>query len=395
LGIDCSDFIGALYKPRGSKIEIVVSFNKVCTVLNRRKDTTIERLNDLCISQVEFIASLYIGSDTKLGVPEKRNFENFIWTKNDAKEKLILSFNDLSRISWFYEPYHQGKTFISYPGYEQTEDAYINSFIKRIQDDLVVIDDDQKSYININYSHPEFFEKIDDNYCMMRNTNNVQIFIDNIPEKKHVFFNTSILKFKTRTEDYFLNLSEKFRLIVGTFNRAYNKIVFSDIKHNLSLFNVVIPTEIWNDQGGKNDSGCDNRSYASKTQDYFINDCFLGGINEVNDIFNIDYTINIGGNTFWKSNNNELTKIANNNLQMSEVNNNVINNLSFREKYAYLESCGLKHIPKQDIRSVSLSTKIHHECSFMSDYFPNWVTLIIVENKIISYNRNSNSIELS
>ncbi|BCT22642.1 trimeric virion coat protein [Carp edema virus] len=199
---------------------------------------------------------------------------------NTPDEITVGSISTISSLHWSVANNLSGKIFSAYPGFDQSEHAYITAFLNRIVNDLLVVTKDKESISKLGYSNKSQFEEVVKNKVKL-SSKTVNIYIENIdPDEFKVFYHTNILSHKSRKNEISYNISEKFNFIHGLYNPVKNNITIINIDHNITIADISIPIEMWTLNTNTDDG--DNRKESSKQDDVIINDPFLRGIDLIN-----------------------------------------------------------------------------------------------------------------
>ncbi|BAO49553.1 rifampicin resistance protein [Alphaentomopoxvirus acuprea] len=222
----------------------------------------------------------FLGYNTCSDEFRNRYIEELVTSTHQSNKKNYYTpeFSSITNILWYTKSdIFNNKQFISYPNYPETEESFIDSYVNRILEDLIIVDCNLDFIKKRQFSETCKFLKLKSYDEISFDVNNVCIInITNIPEGYDVYYHTNILSFNRRNSTNEYNISKKFKYILGEYLLDEDRIIFRDIKHNITIHDVSIPIEIWNAE--ENTSTKDLRSKKSKQKDIIINDPYIFGL---------------------------------------------------------------------------------------------------------------------
>jgi hypothetical protein len=279
-----------------TKLQIKIKFRNFSDVLlydSKYRKNSLLNLSDIDLQPyVKFT-----GYNTCNSACKSRYVEELIVSTHQSNKKNYYTpeFLSITNLLWYSKSdIFNGKHFISYPDFPETEDRFIESFVNRILEDLIVISD-KDDYMK-KFDKKSEFRKIDsfDKIEFDVNTN-CTINILNVPENYSVYYHMNILSFSRRNNPNSYNISKKFKYILGSYILNENKIIIHDVKHSITISDVSIPIEIWT--ANENTSTGDLRSIKSKSKDIYVNDPFIFGLDFLSkELGMISRTITSGAN---------------------------------------------------------------------------------------------------
>ncbi|AWU47133.1 Trimeric virion coat protein [Sea otter poxvirus] len=266
-------------KLHNSKITVMITFNSIADVVVYDSIFDIDTFvkNFVYVTELTFVGYMVRNIQTKTSFIEitRKNIGQINQTTS-----VITDVHASTALRIYVKPCY-GNTdnrFISYPGFLQSERDYINSFVERLLEDLVTVS------VSVPTKFPDTAEIVDvtETGIVTIQDADVVVKIDNVPEDHNVYYHTNILIFGTRKNAVIYNLSKKFYVITGTYSESTNRIIFTNVSHNITIADASIPVSVWSCQ--RNVYNGDNRSDASKYKDLYVNDPFIKGIDFKNKI---------------------------------------------------------------------------------------------------------------
>ncbi|AAA60851.1 hypothetical protein VARV_IND64_vel4_107 [Variola virus] len=317
---DVEDTFSSL-KLSDSKITVTVTFNPVSDIVIRDSSFDFETFNKefVYVPELSFIGYMVKNVQIKPSFIEK---PRRVIGQINQPTATVTEVHAATSLSVYTKPYY-GNTdnkFISYPGYSQDEKDYIDAYVSRLLDDLVIVSDGPPT------GYPESAEIVEvpeDGIVSIQDAD-VYVKIDNVPDNMSVYLHTNLLMFGTRKNSFIYNISKKFSAITGTYSDATKRTVFAHISHSINIIDTSIPVSLWTSQ--RNVYNGDNRSAESKAKDLFINDPFIKGIDFKNKTDIISRLEVRFGNDVLYSENGPISRIYNELLTKS---NNGTRTLTF------------------------------------------------------------------
>ncbi|AST09511.1 Trimeric virion coat protein [NY_014 poxvirus] len=302
---DVEDTFSTL-KLSDTKITVTIIFNPVSDIVIRDTSFDFETFNKefVYVPELSFIGYMVKNIQVKPSFIEK---PRRVVGQINQPTATVTEVHSATSLSVYIKPYY-GNTdnkFISYPGYAQDEHDYINAFVSRLLDDLVIVSNGPPT------DYPDTAEIVEVPCNGMVSIQDADVFvkIDNVPEDMSVYLHTNLLMFGTRKNSFIYNISKKFSAITGSYSEATKRIVFSQISHTINIIDASIPVSLWTSQ--RNVYPGDNRSNDSKSKDLFINDPFIKGIDFKNKTDIISRLEVRFGNDVLYSENGPISKIYN------------------------------------------------------------------------------------
>ncbi|QHG62649.1 rifampicin resistance protein [Cetacean poxvirus 1] len=256
-----------------TKISISITFNAVSDIIIYDAVFNYENFvkEFVYVSELSFIGYMVKNIQIKPSYIEK---PRRILGQINQSTVVVTDVYAATSLSVYVKPYYANtdNRFISYPGFLQSEKDYINSFVNRLLEDLVIVVKGKPK----GFPETADIVEIPENGTVSIQDADVFVKIDNVPSDMTVYLHTNILMFGTRKNSFIYNLSKKFSVITGTYSLATNRIIYTNIIHNINIIDASIPVCIWTCQ--RNVYHGDNRSIDSKLKDLFINDPFIKGI---------------------------------------------------------------------------------------------------------------------
>ncbi|CCU55739.1 trimeric virion coat protein rifampicin res [Choristoneura biennis entomopoxvirus] len=262
-----------------TKLQIKIKFRQFSNIL--LPDMKYKKHNLKNISDVDLQPYIKFNGYNTCGSPLKHRYvEELITSEHQSNKKNYYSpeFLSITNLLWYSKSdVFNGNTFISYPNYPETEENFIDTYVKKLLTDLIVISDDENFLKSKGFSEKCKFKKIDAYDKIDFDVNNsCEINIMNVPEKFNVYYHTNILSFSRRNNPNDYNISKKFNKISGTYVHNEDKILIYEVEHTINISDVSIPLSIWN--ANENTSTGDLRSNKSKKSDIYVDDPFIFGL---------------------------------------------------------------------------------------------------------------------
>lgn len=229
---------------------------------------------------------LGMSSSIKLPIRILRNEKT---TSYENNTNIVVSdkFKTIKHISFYNKSNifdDDGVKFIIPFGPSLNKKTLINNWVKRILKDLIVITDldltlDQNK-ATLGFQSKSEFQLVKNNKITFLKdiSYDCNIYINNIPEGHKVYYHRNILSFSRRhNKKNILNISELFYEIKGSyFQDGEVCYLMDEIKHDIDIYHISIPVNIWNDQ--KNTADGDLRSIKSRNDDFYYKNRFIYGM---------------------------------------------------------------------------------------------------------------------
>ncbi|AAC97814.1 ORF MSV069 putative rifampicin resistance (RIF) protein, Heliothis armigera entomopoxvirus RIF homolog (vaccinia D13L) similar to GB:U44841 [Melanoplus sanguinipes entomopoxvirus] len=227
----------------------------------------------------------FTGYNTTGSEIKNRFLEELVLTQDNCttncNKKIYYTpdFSSITNVLWSIKVDNfNGKSFISYPNYPETEESFIKSYVDKILQDLLIVDFNNNFYAKRKFDNKKCkFVEIKPFDVVKHDVNNQCIInIKGIPEGMKLYYHKNILSFSRRNKNDEYNISNKFKYILGEYLEKEDRIYFIDVKHDISISDVSIPIEIWNAE--ENTSTGDLRSDKMKEMDVIVYDNFIFGM---------------------------------------------------------------------------------------------------------------------
>ncbi len=256
------------------KITVTVTFNPVSDIIVYDSTFNFKTFSRefIYVSELSFIGYMIKNVQLKSSYIEK---PRRIVGQINQNTVIVPEVHSSTALSIYVKPYYgdSDNKFISYPGYKQSEKDYIDAFVNRLLEDLVIVSENDPED---NFPESSEIVEVPSSGLVTIQDANIHVKIDNVPEDTKVYFHTNILIFGTRKNAVVYNLSKKFLFITGTYSRETNRIIFTNVYHTINVSDASIPVNLWTCQ--RNVYSGDNRSFSSKSKDLFVKDPFIKGI---------------------------------------------------------------------------------------------------------------------
>lgn len=222
--------------------------------------------------------------------PETKNsplFKNVETTTNENLTDVLVSgkFKTAKNVTFHNKShvfYEDNTKFIIPFGPIWNESTFIKAWVDRILEDLIVVTDKDLTRKDVKESlgfvDKCLFEKVQNDVVLLDKESGLscKIYINNIPETHDVYYHRNILTFTRRMNKHnVLNISNLFYFIQGTYFDD-ETVIFDKVKHDIDIYHVSIPINIWNDQ--TNTAYGDLRSFSSKVDDFYYKNKFILGM---------------------------------------------------------------------------------------------------------------------
>lgn len=223
---------------------------------------------------------------------EKRSiaiFRNVKTTSYENETETLVSqnFKNAKHVSFYTRSniFNEADTKFIIPfGPSLEEKVLIHNWVKKILKDLIIVTPQDMTDNNIKqsfgFSNKANFQLVEKNKVYLDDDKTLacDIFINNIPEGYNVYYHHNILTFSRRFNKFnILNISKLFRFIRGSYfedREVYYHM--DDVVHEIEIYHVSIPVNIWNDQN--NTADADLRSIESKKGDIYYKNRFIYGM---------------------------------------------------------------------------------------------------------------------